>query len=42
MVPPAPDVRTLAVAWGDWFGPTALVAGLALVAIALPRGVKSS
>jgi apolipoprotein N-acyltransferase len=42
MVPPAPDVRTLAVAWGDWFGPTALVAGLALVAIALPRGVKTS
>ena len=40
-VPPAPDVRTLAVAWGDWLGPAALVAGLALVGVVLARGVRT-
>jgi apolipoprotein N-acyltransferase len=40
-VPPAPDVRTLAVAWGDWFGPAALAAGAALVTIVVLRGVRT-
>lgn len=30
-VPPSEHVWTLMVAWGDWFGPTALVAGLVLL-----------
>ncbi|HYH97304.1 apolipoprotein N-acyltransferase, partial [Hyalangium sp.] len=30
-VPPTERVSTLMVAWGDWFGPTALVAGLVLL-----------
>ena len=36
-VPPAPDVRTLAVAWGDWLGPAALVSGLALLGVVIVR-----
>jgi apolipoprotein N-acyltransferase len=30
-VPPTEHVSTLMVAWGDWFGPTALVSGLVLL-----------
>jgi len=30
-VPSSEHVWTLMVAWGDWFGPTALVAGLVLL-----------
>ncbi|MDY7230967.1 apolipoprotein N-acyltransferase [Hyalangium rubrum] len=30
-VPPAVHMGTLMVAWGDWFGPTALVTGLVLL-----------
>jgi apolipoprotein N-acyltransferase len=35
-IPPTEPVSTLMVAWGDWFGPTALISGLAfLIAQAL-------
>jgi apolipoprotein N-acyltransferase len=30
-IPPTEPVSTLMVAWGDWFGPTALIAGLFLL-----------
>jgi len=40
-VPAAPDVWTLAVAWGDWLGPVALVAGVALVGMVVLRGVRT-
>ncbi len=30
-IPPMEPVRTLMVAWGDWFGPTALISGLVLL-----------
>jgi apolipoprotein N-acyltransferase len=39
-VVPDGRVRTLMVAWGDWLGPSALVAGLVLVAGALLRGPR--
>ena len=43
-VPQTEPVGTLMVAWGDWFGPTALVLGIVLLAaqIALSRGIKST
>ena len=34
-VTPTQGVTTLMLAWGDWFGPTALVCGAALLALAL-------
>jgi apolipoprotein N-acyltransferase len=32
-VPPTERVGTLMVAWGDWFGPTALISGLVLLLV---------
>lgn len=39
---PVRDTSTLMLAWGDWFGPTALVAGVALLVMTRPGAPRRS
>lgn len=39
-VPSAERVRTLAVAWGDWLGPTGLLAGLGMLVVRSAPGLR--